>query len=101
MRADFASTNVVPRPLLSRDFFRRNLHERPVEDAQRRHHLALYARFGLPEFWVIDVNSRRLYLHRQPSESTYLEISTLDAPSSMLIERLPGVALDLSWLSGD
>jgi Uma2 family endonuclease len=62
--------------------------------------LALYARFGLPEFWVIDVNSRRLYLHRRPSENAYTETAILEAPSSMNLERLPGIELDLSWLLG-
>ena len=63
--------------------------------------MALYARFGLPEFWVIDVNTRRLYLHRRPSGNAYLEISILEAPRSMMIERLPGAVLGLSWLLGD
>ena len=64
--------------------------------------MALYARHAIPEFWVIDVNSRRLYLHKRPSEhdNSYLEMSTLEAPNSMTIERLPGVTLDLSWLLG-
>lgn len=63
--------------------------------------MKLYARFGLPEFWVIDVNTRRLYLHRRPSGNGYLEVSVLEAPSSMAIERFPGAVLDLSWLLGD
>ena len=62
--------------------------------------MALYARHRVPELWVIDVNSRRLHLYQRPSESAYLDVSSLEAPSTMTVERLPGFTLDLSWLLG-
>ena len=62
--------------------------------------MALYARHRVPELWVIDVNSRRLHLYRRPSENAYLDVSSLEAPSTMTVERLPGFTLDLSWLLG-
>ena len=35
---------------------------------------ALYARAGIPEYWVLDVNGRRLIVHREPVEGTYRSI---------------------------
>ena len=32
---------------------------------------ALYARAGIPEYWVLDVTGRRLFCHRQPSSGRY------------------------------
>lgn len=32
---------------------------------------ALYARAGIPEYWVLDVKGRRLHVLRDPSEGTY------------------------------
>jgi Uma2 family endonuclease len=31
----------------------------------------LYARAGIPEYWVLDVKGRRLIMHRDPSEGRY------------------------------
>ncbi len=35
----------------------------------------LYARAEIEEYWVLDVNNRRLIVHRQPQNGTYAEIS--------------------------
>jgi Uma2 family endonuclease len=32
---------------------------------------ALYARAGIPEYWVLDVNGRRLIVHREPADGKY------------------------------
>lgn len=34
----------------------------------------LYARAGIPEYWVLDVNSRRLIVHREPIDGTYTSV---------------------------
>lgn len=31
----------------------------------------LYARAGIPEYWVLDVNKRRLHVHRDPTSGLY------------------------------
>lgn len=31
----------------------------------------LYARAGIPEYWVLDVNGRQLFVHRDPSPIGY------------------------------
>jgi Uma2 family endonuclease len=37
----------------------------------------LYARAGVPEYWVLDLNRRTLFLHRQIEQSTYRDIKAL------------------------
>lgn len=35
---------------------------------------ALYARAGIPEYWVVDLNAHRLVVHRQPAGSVYKSV---------------------------
>lgn len=35
----------------------------------------LYARAGIPEYWLVDVEGRRLIVHRRPSGGRYLDVS--------------------------
>jgi Uma2 family endonuclease len=34
----------------------------------------LYARAGIPEYWVLDVNNRRFIVHREPIDGTYTSV---------------------------
>jgi Uma2 family endonuclease len=36
----------------------------------------LYARHGLPEYWVVSIRNRELIVHRQPSAGGYLSVQT-------------------------
>ncbi len=36
---------------------------------------ALYARAGVPEYWVLDVSGRRLLVHRNPRAGTYADVA--------------------------
>jgi len=95
-RADYYST----RHAVAEDIFLAIEVSDTTLSYDRGRKMELYARRRLPELWVIDVNSRRLHLYKRPSESAYLDVSSLEAPRTMSIERLPGVVLDLSWLLG-
>lgn len=35
---------------------------------------ALYARAGIPDYWVVDVNGRRLLMHRSPQNGVYQSV---------------------------
>jgi Uma2 family endonuclease len=37
----------------------------------------LYARAGVPEYWVLDLNRRTLFVHRQIEQSTYRDVIAL------------------------
>jgi len=34
----------------------------------------LYARAGIPDYWVLDVNNRRLIVHREPNAGRYASV---------------------------
>lgn len=60
--------------------------------------LPLYARHGIPEVWLIDIETRRLETFRQPAEQGYRETAAAADLSRMTVLELPDAALDLSDL---
>ena len=38
----------------------------------------LYARYGLPEYWVVAIPNRTLIVHRQPTTDGYADVQTFD-----------------------
>lgn len=62
--------------------------------------LPLYARHGVCEVWIVDLEARLLRLFRAPSGETYTQISTSAAPGRTPIAALPDVEIDLSQLLG-
>jgi len=73
-----------------------------VSDTTLAHDLGpkawLYARAGVPEYWVIDIKERRIHVHREPGSAGYAsmqvfeadgEVSPLTRPDALLkLERL-------------
>jgi Uma2 family endonuclease len=60
--------------------------------------IPLYARHGIPEVWVVDLEDRRLHAYTSPSPSGYLECRILAAPGMLAPAELPGCSVDLSGL---
>lgn len=68
-------------------------HSSVKDDLQRK--LRIYARAGVPEYWVIDVKKKELVIHRSPSGSRYRSVRRVTELSSLSPAALPGLALDL------
>lgn len=62
--------------------------------------LSLYARHGIPEVWLVDVNARELTLHREPAEGQYRLIRKPTATEAVSPVALPGVAIALAEVWG-
>ena len=60
--------------------------------------IPLYARHGIPEAWLVDVENERLTLFREPSESGYRQEIRPDALTAITPATLPALTLDLSSL---
>jgi Uma2 family endonuclease len=55
----------------------------------------LYARFGSPEYWVLDVKERALIVHRSPGATKYRSVKTLKDLSKVTSTAVPGLTVDL------
>ncbi|MGH6636313.1 MAG: Uma2 family endonuclease [Gammaproteobacteria bacterium] len=58
----------------------------------------LYARHGIPEMWLIDVESRTLTVFVGPEEGRYREERRVQPVGVLAPETLPGVEVDLSGM---
>lgn len=56
----------------------------------------LYARHGVRELWLVDLERRDIRVHREPRGEHYLEVSS--TVSMATVEALPDLQLDLSRL---
>lgn len=56
----------------------------------------IYARAGVPVYWIVDVDARRLEVHQQPGPDGYAVVSLLGEHQNA---RPPGT--DLSWRVSD
>ena len=58
----------------------------------------LYARAGIPEYWVLDVDNRRLYLHRDPAAGLYQTLTEIDETGAVEPLAQPGHRIALTGL---
>jgi Uma2 family endonuclease len=60
--------------------------------------VALYARFGIVEIWLVDTRNARLTRYRNPVAGTYETVDEPDVSQPLGIGALPNVSLDLRTL---
>ena len=60
--------------------------------------LGVYARFAVPEVWLVDINGGRITRHREPSDRGYRASDVVDLATPVPLPGLPSLTLDLSAL---
>ncbi len=56
----------------------------------------LYAAFGVPEFWSVDLEPPELLIHREPRDGVYRSVVVAGETTASI--EVPGVRFDLAWL---
>jgi Uma2 family endonuclease len=67
----------------------------------RTRKLPLYARYGIPEVWLIDIPARAIRVHRAPENGAYRSSHQLGPPYRISPSMLDGVELELGALVND
>ena len=58
----------------------------------------IYARYGIREYWVVDVQGRRIVVHRGPAGEIWNEVRVIGAAESIAPLAFPDVAIRLGDL---
>jgi Uma2 family endonuclease len=66
----------------------------------RKRKIPLYARYGVPEVWIVDVARRQLHVYRSPKDGVYSHSSPSTVLGPTPLSALPGALVDLSSLFG-
>ena len=62
--------------------------------------LPLYAKAGVPEVWIVDLERRVLECYRQPDGERYREMTTHTPDETVTLSQAPGVSLALRPVFG-
>jgi Uma2 family endonuclease len=62
--------------------------------------MPLYARAGIPECWLVDLNSGTLFVHRQPTPDGYRDVRAHRRGESVAPEAFPDVRFTVEELLG-
>lgn len=60
--------------------------------------IPLYARHGIPEVWIVDLEHKRLHFFRSLQDGEYRDVSFACEPGVIPIASLSGLAVDLAGL---
>ena len=58
----------------------------------------LYARYGIPEYWIVEIERARLHFFRSPADGRYTDVSFTSTPGVTELPGLDGKTVDLSRL---
>lgn len=56
----------------------------------------LYARAAIAEYWVVDLENRRLHVHRDPTNGIYSTVTTCDETQTLTPLTAPAALLNIS-----
>lgn len=62
--------------------------------------LNLYARYGVVEYWVVDVEGRRLVTYREPSAKGYLRKTEFEAADAVAPHAFPDLKIAVGQIFG-
>lgn len=62
--------------------------------------IPLYARHGIPEVWIVDIEHGRLHFFRSLEDGDYSDVTFTCEPGVVSIAALAGVSVDLSGVLG-
>lgn len=60
--------------------------------------LTLYAKSGIAEYWVVDVDRKLVIVHREPVGAGYREVQQFGSDATIAPLAVPDCKLDLGWL---
>lgn len=66
----------------------------------KRVKIPLYARHGVPEYWLVRLDKRIVEVHRRPAGERYGSMTEVKAGATLGIELLPGVAIPAARVLG-
>jgi len=66
----------------------------------RRSKLPLYARFGIREVWLIDVQAQHVEVHSRPADERFEELRTFHRGDRLCSTTLSGLSLDVAAILG-
>ena len=58
----------------------------------------LYSRFEIPEYWIVDVKSHTIVIHRQASMAGYKDVQTVRSGTPVSLAAAPDIVIDLTGL---
>jgi len=73
-------------------------HASSSQRLDRRVKVPLYARHGVPQVWVIDLENGLVHFHSRPDGGAYADICATERPGATPVAALPGVSIDLSGM---
>ncbi len=62
--------------------------------------LPLYARHGVCEVWIVDLDAKLIRRFRKPYGNEYLEAIAATEAGVITVQAMPGVSIDLSGVLG-
>lgn len=65
-------------------------------DTDKGAELALYARAGVREFWIVDLTTNRVIVHRDPGRESYEAVTDIEGTGTLDVQALPGVAIPVA-----
>jgi len=73
-----------------------------VSQSSLRYHrnrkLRLYARHGIPEYWIVDLATPRLHVFHTPDEGNYAHSDSTEQPTAIALQAMPELRIDLTGL---
>jgi Uma2 family endonuclease len=61
----------------------------------------LYARYNIPEYWLVDLNRQQVTVFRQPSAEGYRSMQVHERGSTLTLAELPDISITVDEILGE